>query len=622
MSDHSTSQSYNKTRIGEIRPSQLLWTFGPGALIDLPNMSVVTLSTDRWPIDSCVTVHENRLLRSVQQALGPSVQSLRMPPPIDAERDNPDDAQAFVGVPVRPFPRWMRCVQCGLLSPIDSGLFSLKENNFRPERTQYVHKGCTGSDGKKRPKDADAVPARFLLACPDGHLDDFPWRWFVHNGPTECTGTLRFFEGGGSLQTEDLYVRCDGCVRSRPMAQAFGEMGARSLPRCRGRHPHLDDFEPNCDQTPRAILLGASNGWFPITLSALAIPSTADPLGQIVSDGWVEFEDIEDEAELRGVVKSLRKNGRFPGIEKYDVSKIWEAIKAHRDGTFVEQSDLKSPEWDIFTDPNPPKDFPHFMSETADVPRGYEKVIDRVLLLTKLREVNALLGFTRIDAPENGSVSASDHRAPLSRPDPDFVPASEVHGEGIFIQFNNKALDDWSNLEAVKERDAKLFNAHKGWRSKRKLEPPELAYPGARYILLHTLAHMLIRELALQCGYGAASIRERIYADVEGEQNQAGVLIYTAAADSDGTLGGLVELGKPENFGPIIEKALDRAMVCASDPLCSEHDPTKDQSLHGAACHACALVSETSCESGNRYLDRALLVPTLETSSAAFFLGS
>ena len=74
MSDHWTSQSYNKTRIGEIRPSQLLWTFGPGALIDLPNMSVVTLSTDRWPIDSCVTVHENRLLRSVQQALGPSVQ--------------------------------------------------------------------------------------------------------------------------------------------------------------------------------------------------------------------------------------------------------------------------------------------------------------------------------------------------------------------------------------------------------------------------------------------------------------------------------------------------------------------------------------------------------------------
>ena len=100
---------------------------------------------------------------------------------------------------------------------------------------------------------------------------------------------------------------------------------------------------------------------------------------------------------------------------------------------------------------------------------------------------------------------------------------------------------------------------------------------------------------------------------------QAGILIYTAAADSDGTLGGLVELGKPENLGRLLGQALSRAEICSSDPLCSEHDPEDDRSLHAAACHACSFVSETSCEKGNRYIDRALLVPTLEVADAAFF---
>jgi hypothetical protein len=137
--------------------------------------------------------------------------------------------------------------------------------------------------------------------------------------------------------------------------------------------------------------------------------------------------------------------------------------------------------------------------------------------------------------------------------------------------------------------------------------------------MLHTVSHLLIRELALECGYNAASIRERIYADKEGDERQAGILIYTAAADSDGTLGGLVELGKPENLSRLLDQALSRAGICSSDPLCSEHNPEDDRSLHAAACHACSFVSETSCERGNRYIDRALIVPTLEVPDAAFF---
>lgn len=613
----------NKIPVGEVRPSQLLWTYGPGALIDLPNLSVVTLGIDRWEKDRCQPIQEARLLAAVRRVLGPQVENLRMPPFQKSELVDPFSAEANIGVPVRPFPRWLRCVKCGLLSEFDLGLFECKEDRRRPERTRFVHQGCRGSKGDQPPKDADAVPARFLLACRSGHLDDFPWHYFVHGGSSSCQGTLRFFESGASLQTENLWVKCDQCGVARNMSHAFGQLGKENLPGCRGRHPHLDRYDENCQDEPRAVLLGATNSWFPITLSALAIPQSKSPLGQLIQDGWEFFDDVESADEVPFVVKTLKKTGALPGIEKYPSEAIWKAIEAFRSGEEedVTEADIKAPEWEILTDPNPPTDYPHFMSKKVATPQGFEPYIGRVLLLERLREVNALLGFTRVEAPEETSdPKERPPMADLGKARPDWVPASQVHGEGIFIQFDEKALDDWEKRDAVRVLDRQLRIGHGGWRTSRRLDPNE-GYPGTRYAALHTLAHLLIRELSLECGYNAASIRERIYADKDGESPQAGILIYTAAADSDGTLGGLVELGKPDNLGHLLTQALNRAKICSSDPLCSEHDPGKDRSLHGAACHACGFVSETSCERGNRYLDRALLVPTLEHKDAAFFKG-
>jgi len=608
--------------VGEVRPSQLLWTYGPGALIDLPNLSVVTLGIDQWEKDRCEPIREPRLLAAVRKVLGPQVENLRMPPFQKSELVDPRSAEANIGVPVRPFPRWMRCVKCGLLSPFDTGLFEIKENRIRPKRTRFVHKGCRGSKGDQPAKDADAVPARFLLACRNGHLDDFPWHYFVHGGNSACKGTLRFFESGASLQTENLWVKCDACGASRSMAQAFGKAGKENLPSCRGRHPHLDHFDDDCDEEARAILLGSTNGWFPITLSALAIPQAKDPLDRLIQDGWEFFDDLDSEAAVAVTVKTLKKTGALPGIDKYSASAIWGAIEAHRHGAGYEtvgEADIKGPEWDVLTATDPPADYLHspFMSKKVATPAGFEKHIRRVLLLERLREVNALLGFTRVEAPEESSDPDERPRmAALARRKPNWVPANQVHGEGIFIQFDEEALQAWEALDGVRQVDRMLVAGHQGWRNSRHLDPNE-GYPGIRYTMLHTLSHLLIRELALECGYNAASIRERIYADAE--NRRAGILIYTAAADSDGTLGGLVDLGKPENLGRLLRQALNRAKVCSSDPLCSEHDPGKDRSLHAAACHACSLVAETSCERGNRYLDRSLLVPTLERGSAAFF---
>lgn len=613
----------NKTPVGEVRPSQLLWTYGPGALIDLPSLSVVTLGIDRWEKDRCQPIQEARLLSAVRKILGDQVENLRMPPFQKSELVDVWSAEANIGVPVRPFPRWMRCVKCGLLSSFDAGLFEIKENRFRPERTRFVHKGCTGSKGDQPAKDADAVPARFLLACRNGHLDDFPWHYFVHSGSNSCRGTLRFFESGASLQTENLWVKCDTCNASRSMAHAFGKAGKENLPACRGRHPHLDHFDHECEEEARAVLLGATNSWFPITLSALAIPqANVSPLYQIVIDYWDDFADVENVFELKGTLKALKKRGEAKGIEKHEPEVIWAAIEAHREGgeqKVVGEDDIKGPEWDVLTEPNPPTDYPHFMSKKVKMPDGFESHISRVLLLERLREVNALLGFTRVEAPEESDTpSERPEMAKLSHSKPNWVPANQVHGEGLFIQFDEVALSNWEALDGVKKIDQMIKGGHTGWRNSRDLDPNK-GYPGIRYAMLHTLSHLLIRELALECGYNAASIRERIYANTSGESPQAGILIYTAAADSDGTLGGLVDLGKPENLGRLLIQALNRSKVCSSDPLCSEHDSEKDRSLHGAACHACSLVAETSCERGNRYLDRSLLVPTLEHTEAAFF---
>lgn len=608
----------SKMAVGNIRPSQLLWTYGPGALIDLPNLSVVTMGIDRWERDTCEPIQEARLLVSVRKVLGSQVDSLRMPPIDKREVVDPFSA-TDIGVPVQSFPRWLRCVRCGLLSPHDNGLFKLKENRYRPESTCFVHEDCIGWNNNLKAKDIDAVPARFLVACRAGHLDDFPWDWFVHGGSSECKGTLRFFESGASIQAGNVWVKCDDCGASKTMAQAFGQAGKRNMPSCRGRHPHLNHFDEDCAEESRAILLGATNGWFPVTHSVLAIPQAGSPLAQLVADGWIFFEDIDSASEVAAVVKTLKKTAQLPGVERFTEEQIWSAIESHRNGGVdAEPRDLKGPEWDVLTSDDPPIDYPHFMSKKVEVPPEFTSSIASILLLERLREVNALVGFTRVDPPDEGTGGEAAPRAPLGRSAPDWVPATQVYGEGIFLRFDPDALKNWSERDAVEDLNDRFLKGHSGWRQKRYLDPNE-GYPGVRYIMLHTLAHMLIRELALECGYSAASIRERIYADVEGDNDQAGFLIYTAAADSDGTLGGLVELGKPENLGRLLLQALERAKICASDPLCAKHDPRKDQSLHGAACHACSFVSETSCETGNRHLDRSLVVPTLENSNAAFF---
>jgi len=239
------------------------------------------------------------------------------------------------------------------------------------------------------------------------------------------------------------------------MAHAFGKAGKENLPGCRARHPHLDHFDAECDEEARAVLLGATNSWFPITLSALAIPQTKDPLSQLVQDGWEFFEELESEAEVSVTSKTLKKTGALPGIDKYSASAIWSAIEAYRSGgsqDVVGEADIKSPEWEVLTEANPPTDYPHFMSKKVSTPTQFTAHIGRVLLLERLREVNALLGFTRVEAPEeSGNPDERPQMASLSRGKPDWVPANQVHGEGIFIQFDEAELVNGKHWTAYRK---------------------------------------------------------------------------------------------------------------------------------------------------------------------------
>jgi len=245
-------------------------------------------------------------------------------------------------------------------------------------------------------------------------------------------------------------------------------------------------------------------------------------------------------------------------------------------------------------------------------------------MLDRLREVRALIGFTRIEPPgeigDNPTVR-EDQFVPLSTGGANWVPATEVRGEGIFLRFREAEIAKWCAEAPVRARDQQLLAGYRIWSRRRGLPPATDGYPGIRAVLIHSFAHALMRQIALSAGYSAASIRERVYARSHGPFSpMAGLLLYTGAADSEGTLGGLVALGEPGTLGQLISEALEQMRVCAGDPLCADHDPAHDDnSLHGAACHACLFAPETSCEFANRYLDRLLLTEGLGHEWLAYF---
>jgi hypothetical protein len=418
------------------------------------------------------------------------------------------------------------------------------------------------------------------------------------------------------------------------MLEATGPAAAKKLPMCRGRHPHLDAFF-SCDHPGKLMMLGAANQWFSNTVGLLALPrDEAAGIADLVPRIQALPPEILAAAPVREALPGFKIAAGVIAqtdiFDDVDDDLLWEAIQIAA-GTVIaprvtanedrrrDPRSILAPEWSVLTDEA--KYTSHsgatdFRAVSRSVPPMLSKVVSSVVAVEKLKKVNAFVGFTRIDAFDRID-DASTRVAPLRRSGrPTWIPATEDRGEGVFLQFDEGVVAAWEAeilIHPVWEafRQAHRLNFERRTSKTASDIDPDGRFPSPRYWAIHTLSHLLIRQMAMSSGYGSASLAERIYAWPADDHHPAaaGLLITTTASDSEGTLGGLVELARPQKLSEVLRTALRRGRRCSSDPICSHRVPKgKEDFLHGAACHFCLFISETSCERTNRFLDRRLLL--------------
>jgi hypothetical protein len=512
----------------------------------------------------------------------------------------------------------------------------------------------SGKDKGKPHPERRTIQVRFVAACVDGHIQDFPWwEWLFQMPSPQKRGRLRMITSG-SASLAGVKIVCEEesseieSLVSRTLTGAFGyELGdpsplSKFNIRCCGDNPALgipSASQPSspCGKDLYPLLRGGSNVYFARVASSIYIPPSdstvkeeileilEDPIvrnslsmmAQLAPDKKVSSEAArvvlqtyypQNQTSAEDLAEAA--NHRFAGQEETRKRVV---------ATDSAEQAFRREEYDVFR---------------SDVRQGYPKtnllirsesigsyepfVVDyfeRVSLVHKLRETRAFVGFSRI-FPES-TLSEALQRNLLSRQPKEWLPGIVVRGEGIFLQFREERLAHWLEKfsKELIHRISPIRTTLDQLRGRRHQSPREVT---PRFVLLHTLSHLLINQLIYECGYGSASLRERLYAS-DGEDPMAGILIYTAAGDSEGTMGGLVRMGRAGRLEGVIRRALERARWCSTDPVCIESPGQGPDSCNLAACHSCSLLPETSCEEQNRLLDRGLVVGTLTSPAFGFF---
>ncbi len=605
---------------GQVRQSQILSTFGPGSMVDLPEYSVLIAGLNHWCGDKR-RIYEDRLAARIAEIL--RVRDITLyAPPVDEQ----DPRAPRTGIRVFMFPTWF-------LAQVESTWFDKKTGKTYRTRPllpwgSLVSGKYLNSDKKKIP----VVPVRFVQACVKGHISDIDWYRFVHNDvDSKCRGQLWLDEGGSGNDFAEIFVRCEACNARRPLADATVPNG-KVLGPCQGHRPWLGKHakEPNClrettgqPEYNRLLVRSASNAYFSQVLSVISLPDLDAALREAVN---LVYEDFLQYAESASDVKKERKKQKVTqALEGFSDEAVWQEIQRRQSGQFNQHKSIKQVEIEtLLSSPLevgedvPEGDFYARTRKLDNLKPAFSACIERIVLVHRLREVIAQVGFTRFEAemPDiDGDLDINVRRAELDI-ESKWVPAIENRGEGIFITFHKQAIEDWLQRDAVKQRGQELTRGFDVWCQRKGIDPEKIKFPGLPYIMLHSLSHLLITAVSLECGYAASSIRERIYAGDSGY----GILLYTGSSGSEGTLGGLVEVGKRIEYH--LEVALEQGKLCSNDPVCTQHKSDNQQEerfLHGAACHGCLLIAETSCERRNEFLDRALVVSTLEGLGAEFF---
>ena len=575
----------------ELRLSETIAPFGVGAIVDVRGESLIAPDTSWWDRKLAPEISCERLI----SRLGAG--ELRQPP-----THSEHVAKDTVGLMYWRFPAWRFCERCSKLSK--------RTGKSKGRWTNTCE--CGGM----------LVPMRYIAICENGsHVQDIPWFKWAHRGNDDgVTEAVRFCRAYNELKfvrsakhgegLASLRVMCNGCRRSRPLSELVRK---DSLHHdgiwCGGRQPWEDaaSVTKECEHHLVAVQRGATGNYLAERISALDIPEErpqsqeqADRIRshvyfeKVVADnggpqadmvaGWIA-EELK--VPLETVLSLASDDGRpseapILGLKDGEWAAFLKKLNSGRDRS---GEDFVVDGWTI--------------SDESPGPQELTRRLAGVGQARRVREVQALLGFRRHNAQAD-LISAD--RGPDRRRRPVY-PAIELFGEGIFLQFDEGAISEWERRPAVQAR-ANILVKRRG----ESVWAHRLDVPEPRFIALHTIAHLLIRRLAFASGYSSASLQERIYANSDRPDRTAGILIYTAAGDAQGTLGGLVRLGEPKMLLPLIVAALDDADVCSNDPVCIESDRQGSSQLNLSACHGCALVSETSCETGNRLLDRQLVL--------------
>lgn len=615
---------------GQIRQSQILSTFGPGAMVDLPDASVLIGGLNHWKFnrDGKREIVEARLSHKIYDRLKPQYPDLTQIRLYEPPENSQDSDGITTGITAFTFPAWFVA---------QTETASWKAPTGKAYRSRPLIKYGRLVKGKYEDDDRvkhSVVPVRFVQACPNGHISDIEWSSFVqHKETCQSRYSLRLDEGSASGDFADIFVRCTSCGARRPLSDATLP-NSKALGLCQGRLPWLgkDEHEPCVDPNSdnkskpylnRLLVRSASNAYFAQNLSVISLPDSNQKLRDAVSQVYRDLELAENIEEIQFFLKKIPRITEV--LKSFNSTEIWTEVQRRQKGIQPDDKTIKQVEIETLLSPSDEigsdtrdSDFYACNRSLKKLPTFLKDKIDRIVLVHRLREVTAQIGFTRFEpflTDIDGELDISVKSAPIDR-EPNWFPAIENKGEGIFISFSKAAIEDWKDQPAVQNRAKELVEGFNIWAKRRNIDPQKFKFPGAPYILLHSLSHLLITAISLECGYSASAIRERIYAGDYGY----GILLYTGSSGSEGTLGGLVEVGN--RIEELLESALELGKLCSNDPVCAQHKPAatyEERFLHGAACHGCLLIAETSCERNNEFLDRALVIDTVGCSGSAFF---
>lgn len=610
----------------EIRQATVIQGNGPGSLTVLQEgLSVIIPGLDSWyrkkasfvdkgdgipSLTSIQVVPDKCRVTDANLMKTLDVDFFAVPPAVGLDVDNKEFTQSLN---VAVFPAWAVCYNCRRIAKIRS------DERFLP-----LCQPCRDLPGAQK-RSRKVVQVNFIVVCDDGHIDEFPWDQWVHaSAGGGCPNAHLIMESSGSGDLKGQRVSCQTCKKTRTLSgtnETDDETGTTLTNKldssgvpffCSGSRPWLAD-SVECARPIRLILRNATNLYYSNSVSSILVPKQSDnahPADEAIDQSYaaLQVKLVKVNYDYKKLAQSLvfALNGPFSNFDLEEVMARLSAKIPNPNNIVLEQLEtpnqtLKKPEWDALST----------IQENENLrvrSVGYSNNVfgvEMVHAVPTLVKTTALTGFSRLmpkplDLPTGKALLRRNSHTKSAR----WLPAIQYVGEGIFIRLNEEAVREWEKQPNLSSRTGLV---HRNLEENNRLNPDEKPTP--RRIMLHTLAHCLIQELVVECGYIAAALSEKIYAD----EDQAGILIYTASPDADGTMGGLVEMAQPDTLARVFANALKSAGWCSNDPVCMELG--KDgQGLMGtnlSACHSCCLLPETACAHFNQALDRALLVGDL-----------